>query len=77
MKKHSIKINGITMSVYVVLDEMNYIISIPDLSFAMKIEKDMTANEIEQEAMLHLFSFMDERESSEIANEIGLAIGKI
>lgn len=65
------------MSVYVVLDEMNYIISIPDLSFAMKIEKDMTANEIEQEAMLHLFSFMDERESSEIANEIGLAIGKI
>ncbi|QQD85894.1 MULTISPECIES: YueH family protein [Jeotgalicoccus] len=77
MKKHSIKINDVTMSVYVALDEMNYIVSIPDLSFAMKIAKGMTTNEVEQEAMLHLFSFMDERESSEIANEIGLAIGKI
>lgn len=77
MKKHSFRINDVPMSIYVVLDEMDYIISIPDLSFAMQVGKDITPQEIEDEAMLQLFALMDERESNKIAYEIRLAIGKI
>lgn len=62
MKTASLKINNTLSTVYIMDYDNSYIISIPDITFSMKVNQEVTEEELFEEVVMYLFAFMDQDE---------------
>ena len=69
MRTASLKINNTLSTVYIMDYDNSYIISIPDITFSMKVNQEVTEEELFEEVVMYLFAFMDQ-DASEAASSI-------
>ncbi|CDZ99215.1 hypothetical protein BN1048_00341 [Jeotgalicoccus saudimassiliensis] len=74
MLTQTIKFNGTDCTAYTAKYEDTYIISIPELGFSMQMDSNQSDEEMTEELIMHLFTLLDEDESSYAAEVIQSAI---
>ena len=77
MRTASLKINNTLSTVYIMDYDNSYIISIPDITFSMKVNQEVTEEELFEEVVMYLFAFMDQDESETASSIICSAIREI